>query len=392
MSLITQCPNCATAFRVTPLDLQAHGGDVRCGRCAHVFNGYSMLATLRELEPARPAPPEAEQTAPGRAAAAEMAQPNDVPEPALRQASGIESGSPLTQPADSSVAQTVAEEAQHAVPPAPAVPSSIPAAGGQSAKERPVEESSAEEAPSGEREAAAMPAESAMDRKVAGNEPVWRIQETDAQEQRAFTAGNGREEPVLGTPDGATQDQEDFTEESYSPRAYGSDKAESRQNTILWTFAWALGSLILLFFLAAQAAYLYRAELAVMAPAAKPYLARYCELLDCTIRLPQRTKLLNIETSDMQSDAQRPGVITLSATVRNHASYPQAFPLFQLTLIDAKDRPLASRTFLPETYLGHKVEPTDAIAPNNEINISLHLDSGDLNPAGYRLSLLYPGS
>jgi hypothetical protein len=75
----------------------------------------------------------------------------------------------------------------------------------------------------------------------------------------------------------------------------------------------------LFFVLAAQAVYFYRAELAVMAPAAKPYLASYCELLDCTIRLPQRAKLLNIESSEMQSDTQRPGVIMLNATVRNHA-------------------------------------------------------------------------
>jgi hypothetical protein len=148
----------------------------------------------------------------------------------------------------------------------------------------------------------------------------------------------------------------------------------------------------LLFVLAAQATYFYRAELAFTVPAAKPYLERYCELLDCTIRLPQRTNSLHIESSDMQSDTQRPGVITLNATVRNHASYPQAFPLFQLTLIDAKDHPLASRTFLPEAYLGHKAGPSDAIAPNDEINISLHLDSGNLNAAGYRLSLLSPGS
>jgi hypothetical protein len=101
---------------------------------------------------------------------------------------------------------------------------------------------------------------------------------------------------------------------------------------------------------------------------------------------------LNIESSDMQSDTQRPGVITLNATVRNHASYPQAFPLFQLTLIDAKDHPLASRTFLPQAYLGHNVGPSDTIAPNDEIKINLHLDSGNLNAAGYRLSLLSPGS
>jgi hypothetical protein len=204
----------------------------------------------------------------------------------------------------------------------------------------------------------------------------------------AVDTSGGREEPVWRAQEDVAENQEDFAEEDYSPRQHASDKPQS----VASTAAWVLGSLFLFFVLAAQAVYFYRAELAVMAPAAKPYLASYCELLDCTIRLPQRAKLLNIESSEMQSDTQRPGVIMLNATVRNHASYPQAFPLFQLTLIDAKDRPLASRTFLPEAYLGHKAGPAEAIAPNDEINISLHLDSGNLNAAGYRLSLLYPGS
>lgn len=50
MALITRCPECSTAFRVTPLQLQAHGGDVRCGHCAHIFNGFAMLATMQEPE------------------------------------------------------------------------------------------------------------------------------------------------------------------------------------------------------------------------------------------------------------------------------------------------------------------------------------------------------
>jgi len=46
MSMITQCPACGTSFRVTPPQLQAQHGTVRCGRCAHVFNGFETLATL----------------------------------------------------------------------------------------------------------------------------------------------------------------------------------------------------------------------------------------------------------------------------------------------------------------------------------------------------------
>jgi predicted Zn finger-like uncharacterized protein len=52
MSMATCCPACATTFRVTPLQLQAHDGKVRCGRCAHVFDGFLALTTLPD--PASP--------------------------------------------------------------------------------------------------------------------------------------------------------------------------------------------------------------------------------------------------------------------------------------------------------------------------------------------------
>ena len=51
MSMSTQCPACGTAFRVTPPQLQAQHGMVRCGRCAHVFDGFETLATLRDDRP-----------------------------------------------------------------------------------------------------------------------------------------------------------------------------------------------------------------------------------------------------------------------------------------------------------------------------------------------------
>jgi len=36
--LTTGCPNCATRFRLTPEQLEAAGGMVRCGKCMTVFN------------------------------------------------------------------------------------------------------------------------------------------------------------------------------------------------------------------------------------------------------------------------------------------------------------------------------------------------------------------
>jgi predicted Zn finger-like uncharacterized protein len=41
--LITTCTNCNSRFRVTPLQLNAKQGKVRCGRCHSLFNGFESL-------------------------------------------------------------------------------------------------------------------------------------------------------------------------------------------------------------------------------------------------------------------------------------------------------------------------------------------------------------
>ena len=44
MSLVTRCPRCKTLFRVQPVQLQSRAGQVRCGRCMNVFDGFQALA------------------------------------------------------------------------------------------------------------------------------------------------------------------------------------------------------------------------------------------------------------------------------------------------------------------------------------------------------------
>ncbi len=60
MSGITACPQCQTRFRVTDEQLQARHGDVRCGRCHHIFNAREAL---QEEMPAHEASREADTPA-----------------------------------------------------------------------------------------------------------------------------------------------------------------------------------------------------------------------------------------------------------------------------------------------------------------------------------------
>ena len=41
--MLTRCPECTTHFRVTPEQLKARAGRVRCGECQHVFNALDTL-------------------------------------------------------------------------------------------------------------------------------------------------------------------------------------------------------------------------------------------------------------------------------------------------------------------------------------------------------------
>jgi predicted Zn finger-like uncharacterized protein len=79
-TLVTRCPQCATAFRAQQSQLTARGGMVRCGKCTAVFDGVAHLieesAATGPLEPS----PQLGLFDPGAAAAA-AAKPERRPAP-----------------------------------------------------------------------------------------------------------------------------------------------------------------------------------------------------------------------------------------------------------------------------------------------------------------------
>ena len=76
--MVTQCPHCATAFNVTPEQLFARDGQVRCGQCRKVFDGLVNLTSLASLEAGVP-PPLSEAGAAARQTATVAAPPLTPP-------------------------------------------------------------------------------------------------------------------------------------------------------------------------------------------------------------------------------------------------------------------------------------------------------------------------
>jgi len=263
--MITQCPACGTHFRVTPEQLQAHQGQVRCGRCMAVFDGLQALAELPEPAPA---------AADARAFQLEPVEPAQAPPP----------------PAQARAAEAAQGERDYGPPP-----------------------------------------------------------EQLSLDETLFV-----------------------------------DPAQARRDRL-----WAVGAALLVFVLAGQAAYYYRAELAVKYPGLKPYLVKLCEPLQCKVLPPQRPRQIAIEASDLQAtDPAQPGLIQLTATLRNHAGHDLGYPALDLVLTNTKEHTLARRVFLPEDYLEHGKDIASGLPANAEITIRLDLETGDLGPAGFRLGLL----
>src|SRR3989344_5873921 len=61
--MYTQCPACLTTFKVTPAQLEAQGGMVRCGICSAVFHAEQRLLQVKpdssQAEAVLPQEPEA---------------------------------------------------------------------------------------------------------------------------------------------------------------------------------------------------------------------------------------------------------------------------------------------------------------------------------------------
>jgi predicted Zn finger-like uncharacterized protein len=157
-----------------------------------------------------------------------------------------------------------------------------------------------------------------------------------------------------------------------------------------YTAVWTVLALVALTLLIGQAILHFRTEIGVLLPATRTYLETACDTLGCEVRLPRRADLMSIESSDLQADSQRAGVIVLNALLRNRAPFAQEYPDLELTLTDQGDRPVVRRILRPVDYLQEKrsVVPL-GMAGGAEESVRIFLDTGGLLATGYQLFLFY---
>jgi predicted Zn finger-like uncharacterized protein len=115
--LVTTCANCQARFRVTPQQLNTRQGQVRCGRCHGVFNGFQALERFPDDDTG------------GRLLAEHESRARDAAErQAAQTAENFEPSAPMPPQAPEAMAELeTVDEAPPAAPPKPTVASLPPA-------------------------------------------------------------------------------------------------------------------------------------------------------------------------------------------------------------------------------------------------------------------------
>ncbi len=451
MALATQCPHCGTMFRVAADQLKLRGGIVRCGACTQVFDGSAALSDLAVApaappsvrSPAAPAPlPAAPVPAPAAAAVEEadeepiytlefdhtfspfgiLPQVSSEGDAAVAEAAPPQETPPEPQPDVAPEPEPVPEPQPEALPepqpepvpePAPELSAAPPPMLALPVDEELVAAPApydgqalaevAEPAPAAElvTEPAMTPAKAAVKAPnmsvpslllresgpstvtmqaapiappVAPRTPRSRALDARAARRSKLTPTR-IEAPKLRVPE---SDEPDFVRR-------GRQRERSGKAVRI---AMALGSLLLLLVLGAQAVYAFRDTLAARYPGTKPALVSVCGLLGCRVALPAQIDQMAIETGELTTLGGN--AYSFTTLLRNQGESVQAWPSIELTLSDADDKPLVRRVFGPRDYLPAGPLLAAGFAARAEQPIKLNFRVEEPAPSGYHIAVFYP--
>jgi predicted Zn finger-like uncharacterized protein len=389
MALATKCPQCGALFRVVADQLKLRGGLVRCGQCRAVFDAIgsltyiddSALAQTRTVtaltQPMTPPPPPSSTQRASRTEARRSARRG-----------------PRTQPPT-----TTTGPSKHALGPAttlriaPTAPATL--------------------ANTALRRSASRPTSSPESDERNEDDPKRRTRarrERELQEQAESEVGV----PTLIAPGGRThvdpasivdgievielaalpdepeaQLQRTTRENTVAdePEFIRTDKRRERHG---FSIFFGGGSILLIALVAAQAAVIFRAELLARVPQTRDALVQLCGLFGCTVGWPTQVDQLAVIGSELQAI---PGtdVLELTAVIRNRAPFRQALPALEVTLTDARNRPIARKVFTPADYLAAAGEPSsrieDGFASGGDYTIRIFFEARGVQAAGF---LVYP--
>ena len=191
--------------------------------------------------------------------------------------------------------------------------------------------------------------------------------------------------PQLGLFD-ASKPASTVDEDAPLPAFMADQESPRRWIAAVWLLLCVLAAAAL----AAQVVHRYRSEILAQFPGSRGPLAAFCRAAGCEVLLPRRATEINIESSDLQADGRREGLLVFNALLKTRAAMPQEYPALELTLDDDAGRPLLRRVLMPRDYLDANRPLQQGIASGDEVAVRILLDPGTTRATGYKIRHFYP--
>ncbi|MGZ8259476.1 MAG: zinc-ribbon and DUF3426 domain-containing protein [Caldimonas sp.] len=377
MSLATRCTSCGTSFRVVQDQLKVSEGWVRCGRCDAVFNALEGLFDL-----VRDAPTDWGEHAEGPAEIA-------------AQSGGSTSRVAAEQDRTAQFEKTLRFPPAADPPPSAATPPSPRAtATGDTEDEA---DSSGDDGDStsdlGELLADPIDARLFGPRKRAEQAPKPaaelggrdRVEFSDARFDSDLFSDNLPSEAeadlvVLPATDAGGLPLESEGRPEFIRRAERRARWQSRPARA------ALGVLALLAAatLVLQVAHHHRDTIAARWPSLRAPLVAWCGIARCRVEPPRSLEDVVVESSALTRAAAADAFL-LSVTLRSRSATPLVTPSVDLTLTDARGKPVARRVLGPRDF-----NAADVLPPRAEAGLEVLLTAGPSAVVGYTVEIFYP--
>ena len=97
---------------------------------------------------------------------------------------------------------------------------------------------------------------------------------------------------------------------------------------------------------------------------------------------------LQLVSRDMHAHPTRSGVLVLSITFVNLAKHSQVYPVLEITLLDAINRPVARRNLQPAEYLRPGADISAGLAPDVYLPVLLEFADPGMQAVGFEIHFL----
>jgi len=357
--LFTRCPDCETTFRITADALRKANGQVRCGRCARVFNAYHELRRRTRKTVAAPRE-NADAADAGTASAVTSAAAGESVAPAGSGAAGTKSAEPAAKTAEPAAAgeaeaRSAARTGQAAAAVGQALPDVVHRLRTASPKSR-----------NSEPEKDVVVGDISLSGVIAELAASAASDDADADEAAKPAAPDrpARRGSLLeknGLPVPAAPPRRSGPGRKAHPAGGGTDEpaapawvileetpAKRRVGSRIWA-AGAVGAAVLL---ALQVVHHYRndlAALAVIGPAVREAYAMLGAELAPDWNLDQYELVVDWDAVTPNADGE--GSFKIAARIRNKGPSALPLPHVQVELKDRWESTLGRRVFSPAEYL-----------------------------------------